>query len=160
MNIIGIDVGLATTGWSILNVLTNINNPQLIQYGIIETKSKLNIEDRLAKIFNDMNELIDEYKPEEMAIESLFFFKNQKTVMNVSQVRGVLILASRLKNIDIYNYTPLQVKTAVSGYGRADKKQVQKMIKLIFKLKEIPEPDDAADAIAIALCHVNTKLKN
>jgi crossover junction endodeoxyribonuclease RuvC len=157
MLILGIDVGLATTGWSILKKdPTFKNGMDLVEYGVILTSSKLDLGKRLKMIYERVLELIKQYKPDVMAVESIFYFKNQKTIIDVSQVRGVLLLAAEVSNIPVFNYTPLQVKTAVTGYGRAEKKQVQSMIKVIFSLKEIPEPDDAADAIAVSVCHCNT----
>ena len=111
---------------------------------------------RLEQVYFRVESLINLYKPDHMAIEELFFFKNQKTIISVAQARGVIILKAQLSGIDIYNYTPLQVKTGITGYGRATKKQVQEMTKVILKLNEIPKPDDAADAIAIAINHINT----
>ena len=110
----------------------------------------------MEQVYLRVESLINLYKPDHMAIEELFFFKNQKTIISVAQSRGVIILKAQLSGLDIYNYTPLQVKTGITGYGRANKKQVQEMTKIILKLSEIPKPDDAADAIAIAINHINT----
>jgi crossover junction endodeoxyribonuclease RuvC len=115
------------------------------------------MSERLKKLFEEIVKIIKMYKPNCVAIESLFFFNNQKTVISVGQARGVLILAAAQKNLPIFDYTPLQVKQAVSGYGKASKVQVQKMVKLILNLEELPKPDDAADALAISICHLNTK---
>jgi crossover junction endodeoxyribonuclease RuvC len=156
MKILGIDVGFAIAGWSIVETDSlQRNSMKLIEYGAAYTHAPEAIEDRITSIFHQLEKVIDEYSPDVMVVEDIFYFKNQKTIINVSQVRGVILLLGRLKNLKIYHYTPLQVKTAVTGYGRAEKAQVQKMVKLIFGLKEIPKPDDAADAIAIAVCHCN-----
>ncbi|SRR5260221_243957 len=156
MRVLGIDTGFAIAGWSIIEKnKAKLNGLELIDYGAILTDAGIPIEQRLETLYNSLDKIIKEYKPDCVAIESLFFFKNQKTVMNVSQARGVIILTCKLNKLDIFDYTPLQVKTTVTGYGRAEKKQIQKMVKLILGLKEIPKPDDAADAIAIAICHIN-----
>lgn len=152
--VLGIDVGTATTGWGV--VTGTAHRPNLVAYGIISTSSKHPMPQRLKEIFEDLKELIEIYGPTEIAIESLFYFKNQTTVMTVSQARGVMLLASEYKGVPTFEYTPLQVKSAVTGYGKAEKKQVQEMIKNIFKLEEIPKPDDAADAVGIALCHLQS----
>ena len=157
MIVCGIDIGLATTGWSILEKGNKFKNgARIVDYGVIETQSGLSLPARLNSIFYQFNQIIDRYSPEHVAVESLFYFKNQKTVIDVSQSRGVVLLASEIKGLSSFDYTPLQVKTSVTGYGRATKEQVQKMIKMIFGLESIPKPDDAADAIAIAYCHLNT----
>jgi crossover junction endodeoxyribonuclease RuvC len=158
MKVLGIDVGFAIAGWSIIEKNKDFKNSMnLIDYGAITTDSKFTIEERITQVFKSFNEIIEEYKPDVMAVENIFFFKNQKTVINVSQVRGVILLSGNLNGLEIYGYTPLQVKTAITGYGRAEKSQIQKMVKLIFGLKEIPKPDDIADAIAIGVCHINSQ---
>lgn len=154
MRVIGIDVGFAILGWSIIEKSGSSYN--LIEYGVIETAKEDLIENRLKEIYSKLSYIIQQYKPDVSAVESLFFFKNQKTVINVGQVRGVILLALANNNIEVNNYTPLEVKVSVTGYGRAEKKQVQEMVKLICKLDTIPKPDDAADAIAIGICHLNT----
>jgi len=156
MIVIGLDCGTATTGWAIIKIDKNGIYKE-INYGVIQTSAKEMMEERLKIIFEKINELISKFNPTDVAIEDLFYFKNQKTVITVGQARGVMVLASKLAGKSIYNYTPLQVKSAVCGYGKADKIQVSKMVKAILKLKEIPKPDDAADALAIAICHINTK---
>lgn len=157
MRVIGIDVGFAITGWSIIEKDPMAkNHMKLIDFGAITTEAGQNIEHRLLQVFDALSQVLNLYNPDEMAVESLFFFKNQKTVINVAQVRGIILLAGELKKIPIYSYTPLQVKTAVTGYGRAEKSQVQKMVKLIFSLKVEPKPDDVADAIAVGVCHLNS----
>lgn len=154
MRVLGIDPGTAIVGYSIIDY-TN-NKIELIDYGCIYTNKEDSLSLRLEQVYFRVESLINLYKPDHMAIEELFFFKNQKTIISVAQARGVIILKAQLSGIDIYNYTPLQVKTGITGYGRATKKQVQEMTKVILKLNEIPKPDDAADAIAIAINHINT----
>jgi crossover junction endodeoxyribonuclease RuvC len=151
MRILGIDPGTATVGYGIIEV----NNDQIIvvNYGFIQTSSKSQMSHRLNVIYDDIKTLIDTFKPDLMSIEELFFFKNAKTVISVSQARGVILLAAVQANVEIFEYTPLQVKVTLTGYGRADKNEVQNCVKDILELDEIPKPDDAADALAIALCH-------
>lgn len=157
VRVMGIDVGFAINGWSIIDKDPKYKNSlNLIDYGAILTEAKIPIEKRLEIVYDGLNDLIDRYTPDIMAIENIFFFKNQKTVIDVAQVRGIILLSGAKNDLDLYSYTPLQVKTSVTGYGRADKKQVQKMVKLIFGLKEVPKPDDAADAVAVGLCHINS----
>ena len=154
MRVLGIDTGTAIVGYSIIDYKNN--KIQLIDYGCIYTNKEDSLSLRLEQVYLRVESLINLYKPDHMAIEELFFFKNQKTIISVAQSRGVIILKAQLSGLDIYNYTPLQVKTGITGYGRANKKQVQEMTKIILKLSEIPKPDDAADAIAIAINHINT----
>lgn len=154
MRVLGIDPGTAIVGYSIIDYENN--KIQLIDYGCIYTNKEDSLSLRLEQVYLRVESLINLYKPDHMAIEELFFFKNQKTIISVAQARGVIILKAQLSGLDIYNYTPLQVKTGITGYGRANKKQVQEMTKIILKLNEIPKPDDAADAIAIAINHINT----
>lgn len=158
--VLGIDVGIAITGWSIVQKDKETNfKEDLIDCGAILTDAKLSTPARLKLLFDGLQEVIKTYEPREMAVESLFYFKNQKTVINVSQARGVIVLTGEIAGIPIFDYTPLQVKTSVTGYGRADKKQIQEMVKLIYKLKKVPQPDDVADAIAVATCHLSTQVK-
>ena len=154
MRVLGIDPGTAIVGYSIIDYENN--KIQLIDYGCIYTNKEDSLSLRLEQVYLRVESLINLYKPDHMAIEELFFFKNQKTIISVAQARGVIILKAQLSGLDIYNYTPLQVKTGITGYGRPNKKQVQEMTKIILKLNEIPKPDDAADAIAIAINHINT----
>ena len=153
--ILGIDPGFAILGWGIINSL-NRDNINSVEWGAISTKSSINIEARLFKIYNDLVDVIDKYKPDEIAIEKVFFNNNAKTAITVGQAQGVVFLLSAMRNIPIFQYTPLQVKSGLTGYGVADKKQVQNMLKLVLKLDTIPKPDDAADGVAIALCHLQT----
>lgn len=158
MKVIGIDCGLAITGWAVLEKNSNMLNkcPRVINYGVIRTEAGMKNGERLSKLYDDLASLIKKYKPDAAAIEDLFYFKNQKTVIKVGQARGVTILAAQKLKLDIFDYTPLQVKQAVCGYGRATKDQVQRMVKAILRLEKIPKPDDAADALAIAICHANS----
>jgi crossover junction endodeoxyribonuclease RuvC len=155
--VLGIDVGTAITGWSIIDKdPTSRNGMKLLEYGAILTYPQQTTAERLEIVYNELCILMDKFKPAEMAIESLFYSKNQKTVMTVSQSRGVMLLCAQQKGIQIFEYTPLQVKSGVTGYGKADKKQVQKMVKMILGLDHEPKPDDAADAVAIAITHLNS----
>ena len=151
MRILGIDPGLATMGYGIIEIIGNKN--KLIEYGTIETEPTLRLPERLSKIYIELTSLIDFYQPDEAAFEELFFNKNIKTAITVAQARGVEVLACVNKNLAIYEYTPLQIKQAVVGYGRAEKIQVQEMMRILFNLEKIPKPDDAADGIAVAVCH-------
>jgi len=148
MKILGIDPGTATTGFAVIE--KNGCEVVALDFGVISTKPKVSPEKRLLEIFENICELIESHKPDLVAVESLFFFKNQTTAFAVAQARGVVLLAVAKFHIPLTEITPLQVKMAVTGYGRADKKQIQEMVKEIFALKKIPKPDDAADALAIA----------
>lgn len=150
MIILGIDPGTATTGFGIIK--SSKKQLTCIEYGIIETSSKLNMGERLKILNKSLEKIITFHKPEIAAVESLYFFKNLKTALPVSQARGVILLSFSNKNVPIKEFTPLQAKTAVAGYGRASKDQVQKMIRNILNLEKVPKPDDAADALAIAVC--------
>ena len=154
MRILGIDPGTAIVGFSILDFENN--KFKVIDFGCIYTDKDMPTEDRLCKIYSELSEIIKKYQPSEMAIEELFYFKNNKTVISVGQARGVIILCGRQNNLKINHYTPLQVKTGITGYGKAEKKQIQLMVQRILGLKEIPKPDDAADALAIAITHINS----
>lgn len=149
--ILGIDPGVAILGWGILDVVQN--NHKLVDYGVVRTESVITIPNRLAEQYDRLLEIIDQYSPKILSIEKLFFFKNSKTIISVGEARGVAMLAGFQKGLEIYEYTPLEIKQAVTGYGRADKAQMQKMIKVLLNLKSIPKPDDAADAIAAAYAH-------
>lgn len=153
--VLGIDVGTAIVGWGIVTADPRLNKLQCVAYGTITTSPKLQMPARLNIIFDQLTLLLKEYAVDAVAVESLFFANNQKTVMTVSQARGVILLALERAGISIAEYTPLQVKQGVTGYGKADKKQVQQMAKAILSLIEIPKPDDAADALAIAITHIN-----
>lgn len=151
MRILGIDPGIAIVGYGIVDIKGN--SISMVEYGCITTSSKSRLPDRLFFIMNEMTDIINEFKPNEMAIEELFFNKNTKTAITVAEARGVEILAAKQSGLEIYEYTPLQIKQAVVGYGRAEKQQVQEMVKILLNLSERPKPDDAADALAVAICH-------
>lgn len=154
MTILGIDPGTAAMGYGLIKKDKKLN---AITYGCIKTSADLSTPERLNKLYQELNLLIRKYKPDIVAVEDIFFFKNLKTVIKVSQARGVILLTAAKKKIKIMEFTPLQVKQAVACYGRADKVQVQKMVKTLLGLKYIPKPDDAADALAVAICCANTK---
>ncbi|MCR4442070.1 MAG: crossover junction endodeoxyribonuclease RuvC [Peptococcaceae bacterium] len=151
MIILGVDPGTAATGYGVLEQKGSSFMP--IEYGVIRSAKEKDAAQRLYEIFLGINRVIDNFKPQHLAIEELFFNKNLKTALVVGQARGVIILASHLKGLPVFEYTPLQVKQAVVGYGRAEKQQVQFMVRAILNLPEIPKPDDAADALAVAICH-------
>lgn len=154
MIIIGVDPGYAITGYGIIDYRNN--KFTVLKYGVISTKSTMPFEKRLLAISDGLDALFKEYKPESMAIEELFFSRNTTTAIGTAQARGVAILCGAKAGINIYEYTPLQVKMAVTGYGRADKNQIQQMVKILLNQKEIVKPDDAADALAISICHAHT----
>lgn len=151
MIILGIDPGTAITGFGVIDQHKGVI--KLLGAGVVRTPAKQALELRLLTIFNELNTLIQEFKPSHIAVEQLYFAKNVTTAMSVSHARGVVILLGAQYGLELAEYTPLQVKQAITGYGKADKRQVQEMVKTILKLKSIPKPDDAADAIAIAICH-------
>ena len=153
MIILGIDPGIAIVGYSLINY--NGNTIKLLEYGCLTTSSKDLLPDRLSFIMDELSLIISEFKPEEMAIEELFFNKNVKTAITVAQARGVTMLACAHNNKPVYEYTPLQVKQGVVGYGRAQKAQVQQMVTSFLNLKKVPKPDDVADALAVAICHAH-----
>ena len=153
MLILGIDPGVASTGWAIINYQNlKISGCQDVNYGVIKTKTGLPMAERLAIIYQKLSEIIKEFKPEICAIEEIYFGKNAKTAMMVGQARGVVILTAVNAGLLIYEFTPLQVKIAITGYGRAEKMQMQKMVQKMLGLSELPKPDDAADALAVAIC--------
>ncbi len=159
MRILGIDPGTGTTGWGIIDKDPKSRNGyKLVDYGTIQTSAGLDTPVRLKDLYDQLDGIIKKYKPDEVGIEDLFFFKNQKTVIKVGQARGVAILTVVNNNLPVFDYTPLQVKQSITGYGRAEKNQVQHMVKLVLGLKTIPKPDDAADALAVAICHTNTAI--
>jgi len=150
MIILGIDPGTATTGYGILQ--RENGKLKMIDNGCVLTGKDLEMPQRLDILGREIRKIIDKFSPEIMAIEELFYFKNKKTVISVGQARGVAVFVGENAGVEVHEYTPLQVKQAVTGYGRAEKKQVQLMVKSILKLKDIPKPDDAADALAVAIC--------
>ena len=154
MRIIGIDPGYAILGYGIVDKVGN--NFKAVDYGAITTDLKMDMPDRLLHIYRELEELIIRYKPEHLAIEELFFNNNAKTALLVGQARGIAILSCKGHGMEVYEYTPLQIKQGLVGYGRAEKKQVQQMVKMILNLKEVPKPDDTADALAAAVCHGNS----
>ncbi|AOT73320.1 crossover junction endodeoxyribonuclease RuvC [Geosporobacter ferrireducens] len=154
MIIIGIDPGIAIVGFGVIEYKGN--HFRVISHGAVTTSAGESLPTRLEIIYNSLTELLEKYRPDAMAIEELFFNKNTKTAFMVAQARGVAILAASLAKLDIYEYTPLQVKQGVVGYGRADKKQMQTMVKTILNLEKVPKPDDVADALAVAVCHAHS----
>ncbi len=151
MIILGIDPGTATTGWGIVRSIKN--GFDYVEAGVISTPANLALEKRLLIIHKDIKTIVKQYQPDVCALELLFFNTNAKTAMIVGQARGAVMLTSELLRIPLFSYTPLQVKIAITGYGRADKQQMQKMVQKLLKLKAVPQPDDAADALAVALTH-------
>lgn len=152
--ILGIDPGVATIGFGVIRAQRGKNT--LIQYGVITTPPGIPLSSRLLQISNDMEELIHTFHPDEMAVEELFFSKNITTGIAVAHGRGVILCAAERCGVPLYEYTPGQVKLAVTGYGKADKRQVMDMTKRLLHLRAVPRPDDAADALALALCHARS----
>ena len=151
MVILGIDPGVATIGFGLIRAERGKNT--LIQYGVITTPPGIPLSERLLQISRDMEQLLETFKPDEMAVEELFFTKNITTGIAVAHGRGVILLAAEKAGIPVFEYTPMQVKQGVVGYGKAEKKQVMLMTQRLLNMKDIPRPDDAADALAIAICH-------
>ena len=151
MIILGIDPGIATVGFGVISVAGH--RQSLVRCGVIRTAAGNRLAARLKQIYDDISELLEVYKPDAIAVEELFFNTNLKTGISVAHGRGVLILAGEVRSIPMFEYTPLQVKQTVAGYGRADKKQVMEMVRRLLSLEDMPRPDDAADALAIAICH-------
>ena len=154
MRILGIDPGFAITGYSIIDYIGN--KFYLRTSGAILTEAKTSFPLRLEKINKELAEIIENYNPDAMSIEELFFNNNAKTAINVAQARGVILGTARMHNLDIFEYTPLQVKQAVTGYGRADKIQVQRMVKMILNEEKLPKLDDVTDSMAMAICHAHS----
>lgn len=152
--ILGIDPGIAILGFGVIKF--EANKFTVIDYGAVTTEAGTPMSQRLTSIYNELTEIIEKYKPDVFAVEELFFNKNIKTALTVGHARGVAVLAGCKAGIPIYEYTPLQVKQAVVGYGRAEKSQIQQMVKILLNLREIPKPDDVADALAVAICHGNS----
>lgn len=150
MKILGIDPGTGILGFGVIDV--NGSKVSLIDAGVIRTPVKQEDSDRLKTIFDELDQLIKELKPEVMAVEKLFFSKNVTTAMSVSQARGVVLLLGKQHGLELHEYTPNQIKMAITGYGSATKQQMQEMVRVHLKLTEIPKPDDAADALATAIC--------
>ena len=158
MIILGIDPGTAITGYGVVSYQGN--HLKRIAYGTIRTTPDLTLASRLCSIHQELTELIASYRPEVVAVEELFFNKNVRTALAVGQARGVILLAAANAELEVAEYTPLQVKQAIVGYGRAEKHQVQEMVRILLCLTEIPKPDDAADALAIAICHAHSSKLN
>lgn len=154
MIILGIDPGYATVGFGVISAVND--RVTALSWGAISTKPDEAFPERLVEIYNNTCQIISKFHPDCMAIEELFFNTNQKTVIHVGQARGVLLLAAANNGVKISEYTPLQVKSAVVGYGRAEKKQVMELIRLQLDLRTVPKPDDAADALALAICHARS----
>jgi len=155
MIILGIDPGLATVGFGVVKF--ERQRFATLTYGTINTPAAMPVPERLQMIYSGLQQLIDMYKPTDLVVEEIFFNTNQKTIITVSEARGVILLAAQRNKLYIDEYTPLQVKQSVVGYGRAEKIQVMTMVKNILNLKKMPRPDDAADALAIAICHAHSK---
>lgn len=156
MRIMGIDPGMALVGYGVIE----IENGEAIlkTSGSIRTEKDKTVPTRLAEILTDIKALIEMYKPDVVSVEDLFFFKNQKTIIPVAQARGVILAVIESLNVPIYEYTPMQVKQVLTGYGRATKKEVEDMVRLVIKNKELPKLDDTVDAIAIAICHARSQI--
>jgi crossover junction endodeoxyribonuclease RuvC len=153
MRVLGIDPGLALTGWAVVD---KKNKPKLVDYGCITTRKTSESPKRLEKIFEDLQKIIKKYKPDVLALEKLFFNTNAKTAFMVGEARGVVKICGVLNKIRLEEFTPLQIKNCIVGYGRASKKQIQEMVKVSLGLSKIPKPDDAADAVAVALTYCFT----
>ena len=150
---LGIDPGLATVGFGV--VQSRIGNDfRALEYGAVLTEAGKKVEDRLLEIYDNIDELCKTFKPHAAAVERLYFNTNEKTAINVAQARGVILLALTKNGVPVYEYTPLQIKQALTGYGRAEKKQIMYMVKTLLKLESEPKPDDTADALAAAICHI------
>jgi crossover junction endodeoxyribonuclease RuvC len=154
MLVVGIDPGTATTGYGLVREIPD--GIQLVAYGVISTSSDQPMEKRLLTIHQDLCQIISLHQPDSSAVEKLFFQRNVSTAMTVGQARGVVLLALAAAKIPVSEYTPMEVKQAVAGYGGADKNQVQQMVKALLEMDEIPRPDDAADALAVAICHIHS----
>ena len=154
MLILGIDPGYAIVGYGLVEYQSN--RFRTVDYGAITTPAGMDFSQRLEMIYRQMQILLTKYHPQAVAVEKLYFQNNQKTAIDVAQARGVILLAARLAGIELFEYTPLQVKSSVVGYGQAVKKQVQEMTRMLLHLDAVPEPDDTADALAIAICHAHS----
>ena len=154
MRILGIDPGIATIGFGLIEA--SKSHIELLQYGVITTPAGLPLSTRLYQISRDMEDLLNQFQPNEMSVEELFFTKNITTGISVAHGRGVILLEAERAGVPVFEYTPMQVKQAVVGYGGADKKQVMLMVQRLLRMKVIPRPDDAADALALAICHARS----
>lgn len=155
MRILGIDPGTGILGFGIIDISPK-GKPSLVDGGVIRTPVHQPDSDRLITIYDELHEVITELKPTIMSVEKLFFAQNVTTAMSVAQARGVVLLCGKQHGLELFEYTPLQIKQAITGYGRADKKQMQEMVRVILGLTEVPKPDDCADALAAAICHSMT----
>ena len=153
MRVLGIDPGYAIVGWGVVEYISNRFAP--IGYGAVITEKDTPFEQRLVEIYESVFDICKRYQPEALSIEKLYYQHNQTTVIGVAEARGVILLAAAQAGLPIYEYTPMQVKQAVTGYGKAVKKQVQEMTRILLHLPAIPKPDDTADALALAVCHAN-----
>ncbi len=154
MIVLGIDPGYAITGYGLVDY--QANRFKCLAYGTIATKAGLAFELRLMRIADDLDELIRAWHPQAMAVEELFFSRNTTTAIGTAQARGVAVLSGARSSLPVFEYTPMQVKQAVVGYGKAQKQQVQQMVKILLNLQTLPKPDDAADALAVAICHAHS----
>ena len=151
--ILGIDPGYAILGWGVVEYQSSRH--RLLGYGTVETSKEFSMPERLKEIYIGLNDVITKYQPDVSAIEELFFNSNQKTAIKVGEARGAAVLACANAGLQVYEYTPLQIKQALTGYGRAEKQQIQEMVRQVLGLIKPPSPDDAADAVACAICHAN-----
>lgn len=156
--ILGVDPGLADTGYGIIEQAGN--SLKCLDYGVIKTKSGKDFSERLAEISSQLCEVIDKYKISAAGVEELFFCKNVKSALAVGQAKGAVLLTCQNCKLPVYEYTPLQIKQAITGYGKADKNQIQQMVKVLLRLKEVPQPDHAADALAVAICCIHNLQSN
>ena len=154
MRILGIDPGYAILGYGLVDY--NGSKFSIVKYGVVTTEANTSMPERLKVLYSELMDIIAEHEPDVASIEELFFNSNAKTAIKVGEARGAAILACANSGLEIYEYTPLQIKQALSGYGRAEKQQIQQIVKSILGLKEVPKPDDAADAVAAAICHGNS----
>lgn len=156
MKILGIDPGTGILGFGIIDVQAH-GKLTLLDAGVIRTPVRQADSIRLKTIYDELTEIISEHKPQVMSVEKLFFSQNVTTAMSVAQARGIVLLCGEQSGLELFEYTPQQIKLAITGYGKADKKQVQEMVRVILKLSEVPKPDDCADALAAAICHSMTQ---
>ena len=156
MAVIGIDPGTALTGYGIVEENSN-GDLIALGFGVIETSKNTASHSRLLTIYTELEDVLSLYRPESSAVERLFFQKNTKTALAVGQARGVILLSLAKAGIEISEYNPVEIKQAITGYGQASKKQMQEMVKILLRLDSIPQPDDAADALAIAICHIHSR---
>ena len=154
MLVLGIDPGTAITGYGLVHELDD--GLSLVECGIVTTPSSQRLPERLQTIYRDLSAVIGKWRPEEAAVEELFFSRNVRTALSVGQARGVALLALVDAGLPIFEYKPLEIKQAVAGYGGADKQQVQEMVRMLLNLDRVPQPDDAADAVAVAVCHIHS----